>query len=100
MILGGELGSNLGGATLQFILGGEMRSGHLIILSVLLSLFLILWKLLILNLLGGGNLPWASLDVQHHLEIDLVLGLVLEVEGPHFVLRKRVGLGLVKVPLE
>ena len=32
MILGGELGSNLGGTTLQFLLGGETRSGHLIIL--------------------------------------------------------------------
>ena len=38
--------------------------------------------------------------LQHHLEINLALGLVLEVEGLHFVLRKRVGLGLVKVPLE
>ena len=50
MTLGGELGSNLGGTTLQFFLGGELRSGHLIILSVVLSLFLIL------NLLGGENL--------------------------------------------
>ena len=40
------------------------------------------------------------LMLQHHLEIDLALGLVLEVEGPHYVLRKRVGLGLVRVPLE
>ena len=38
--------------------------------------------------------------VHHHLEVDLVLGLVHEVEGLHFVLRKRVGLGLVMVPLE
>ena len=38
--------------------------------------------------------------LQHHLEIDLALGLVLEVEGLHFVLQKRVGLGLVMAPLE
>ena len=50
MTLGGELGCNLGGTTLQFLLGGELRSGHLIILSDVLSLFLIL------NLLGGENL--------------------------------------------
>src|SRR3989337_2491426 len=42
MTLGGELGSNLGGTTLQFLLGGESRSGHLIILSTVLSLSLIL----------------------------------------------------------
>ena len=40
------------------------------------------------------------LVIQHHLEINLALGLVHEVEGLHFVLRKRVGLGLVTAPLE
>ena len=40
------------------------------------------------------------LVIQHHLEVDLALGLVHEVEGLHFVLRKHVCLGLVMVPLE
>ena len=40
------------------------------------------------------------LVVHHHLEVDLALGLVHEVEGLHFVLRKRVGLGEVMAPLE
>ena len=40
------------------------------------------------------------LMLQHHLDIDLTLGLVLEVEGLHYVLRKRVGLGLVMAPQE
>src|SRR3989337_12817 len=47
MTLGRELGCNLGGTMLQFLLGGELRSGHLIILSTVLSLFLILSLLLI-----------------------------------------------------
>ena len=38
--------------------------------------------------------------VHHHLEVDLALDLVHLVEGLHFVLRKRVGLGLVMAPLE
>src|SRR4051812_3802596 len=50
MTLGRELGSNLGGTTLQFLLRSELRSGNLIILSVVLSLFLTL------NMLGGENL--------------------------------------------
>ena len=37
---------------------------------------------------------------QHRLERDLALGHVLEDEGLHVVLRKRVGLGLVMAPLE
>ena len=40
------------------------------------------------------------LVIRHHPEVDLALGLVHEVEGLHFVLRKRVGLGLVMAPLE
>ena len=40
------------------------------------------------------------LMLQYHLEIDLALGLVLKVEGLHFVLRKCVGLGLVMAPQE
>ena len=46
--------------------------------------------------LGLGN----HLVVHYHLEVDLALGLVHEGEGLHFVLRKRVGLGLVMAPLE
>ena len=38
--------------------------------------------------LGLGH----HLMFQHHLEIGLALGLVLEVEGLHFVLQKHVGL--------
>ena len=38
--------------------------------------------------------------IQQRLEVDLALDLVHEVEGLHFVLRKRVGLGLVMAPLE
>ena len=37
---------------------------------------------------------------QHRLEHDLALGHVLEDEGLHVILRKRVGLGLVMAPLE
>ena len=37
---------------------------------------------------------------QHRLERDLALGHVIEDEGLHVVLRKRVGLGLVMDPLE
>ena len=40
--LGRELGCNLGGTTLQFLLRSELSCGYLIILSVVLSLFLIL----------------------------------------------------------
>ena len=36
----------------------------------------------------------------HHLEVDLALDLVHLVKGLHFVLWKRVGLGLVMVPHE
>ena len=95
MIFGGELGCNLSGTTLQFLLRSELRSGNLIILSVVLSL------LLILNLLGGENLTlgimWWFTTI---FEGDLALDLVHLVEGLHYVLRKRVGLGLVMVPLE
>ena len=37
---------------------------------------------------------------QHYLEHDLAFGHVLEDEGLHVVLRKRVGLGLVMAPVE
>ena len=40
------------------------------------------------------------LVAHHHLEVDLALDLVRLVESLHFVLRKRVGLGLVMAPLE
>ena len=40
------------------------------------------------------------LVAHHHLEVNLALDLVHEVEGLHFVIRKRVGLGLVMAPLE
>ena len=54
-----------------------------------------------LELARGEELDLGhQLEVHHHLENDLALGLIPEVEGLHFVLRKRVGLGLVKVPLE
>ena len=38
--------------------------------------------------------------VHHNLEVDLALDHVHLVEGLHYVLRKRVGLGLVMAPLE
>ena len=60
MTLGSELGCNLGGTTLQFLLRSELRSGNLIILSVGKSLFLILRLLLILNKLGGNNLTLGN----------------------------------------
>ena len=93
MTLGSELGCNLGGTTLQFLLRSELRSGTLIILSVVMSLFLILSLLMILNLLEVENLTlgimWRFTTI-----LRLILPLVLfpEVEGLHFVLRKRVGL--------
>ena len=93
MILGGELGSNLGGTTLQFLLGGETRSGLELVLDLVEALDLELSRRRDLDL--GHHLM-----LQHHLEIDLAHGLVLEVVGLHFVLRKRVGLGLVMAPLE
>ena len=45
-----------------------------------------------LELAQGGELDLGHNVEVHHLEIDLALGLVPEVEGLHFVLRKRVGL--------
>ena len=54
-----------------------------------------------LELARGGELDLGHhLEVHHHLEVDLALGLVHKVEGLHFVLRKRVGLGEVMAPLE
>ena len=54
-----------------------------------------------LELARGGELDLGHhLVVHHHLVVDLALGLVHEVEGLHFVLWKRVGLGLVMAPLE
>ena len=47
-----------------------------------------------LELARGGELDLGHhLVDHHHLEFDLALGLVHEVEGLHFVLRKRVVLG-------
>ena len=49
----------------------------------------------------GGELGLGHhLVVHHHLEVDLVLGLVHVDEGLLFVLRKRVGLGEVMAPLK
>ena len=56
---------------------------------------------MILNLLWKKELDLGHhLGIQYHLEDDLALGHVHEVEGLHFVLWKRVGLELVMVPLE
>ena len=53
-----------------------------------------------LELARGGELDLGHhLEVHHHLEVDIALGLVHEVEGLHFVLRKHVGLGEVMAPL-
>ena len=70
---------------LQFLLRSELRSGNLIILSVVLSLFLILSLLLILNLLGGENLTlgitwWFSTILR------LILPLILFVRLGAFTL--------------
>ena len=54
-----------------------------------------------LELTRGGELDLGHhLEVHLHLEVDLSLGLVYEVAGLHFVVRKRVGLGEVMAPLE
>ena len=76
MTFGGELGSDLSGTTLQFLLGSEVRRGYLIILSVVLDL----------ELARGEELDLGHHLVDHHqLEVDLALDLVHEVEGLHFV---------------
>ena len=62
------------------LLRSELRSGNLIIVSVILSLFLILSLLLILNLLGGENSTlgitwWFTTNLRLILPLILVIWL-------------------------